>query len=106
MLSFTSYTKIGLRIATFLGFICAGLSFLAALVYLVLKLIYWDRFAAGMIPMLLGSMFLGSLQLFFIGFVGEYIMSINTRMIHRPLVVEDERINFDNSDKISDSSDD
>lgn len=95
MLSFTSYTKIGLRIATFLGFICAGLSFLAALVYLVLKLIYWDRFAAGMIPMLLGSMFLGSLQLFFIGFVGEYIMSINTRMIHRPLVVEDERINFD-----------
>lgn len=98
MLSFTSYTKIGLRIATFLGFICAGLSFLAALVYLVLKLIYWDRFAAGMIPMLLGSMFLGSLQLFFIGFVGEYIMSINTRMIHRPLVVEDERINFDDSD--------
>ncbi len=105
MLSFTSYTKIGLRIATFLGFICAGLSFLAALVYLVLKLIYWDRFAAGMIPMLLGSMFLGSLQLFFIGFVGEYIMSINTRMIHRPLVVEDERINFDNSDKSDNDSD-
>lgn len=102
MLSFTSYTKIGLRIATFLGFICAGLSFLAALVYLVLKLIYWDRFAAGMIPMLLGSMFLGSLQLFFIGFVGEYIMSINTRMIHRPLVVEDERINFDKNDGESD----
>lgn len=106
MLSFTSYTKIGLRIATFLGFICAGLSFLAALVYLVLKLIYWDRFAAGMIPMLLGSLFLGSLQLFFIGFVGEYIMSINTRMIHRPLVVEDERINFGDSDKKSDNYDD
>lgn len=106
MLSFTSYTKIGLRIATFLGFICAGLSFLAALIYLVLKLIYWDRFAAGMIPMLLGSLFLGSLQLFFIGFVGEYIMSINTRMIHRPLVVEDERINFGDSDKKSDNLND
>lgn len=98
MLSFTSYTKIGLRLSTFMGFICSGLSFIAAIVYLILKLIYWDRFAAGMIPALLGMLFLGSLQLFFIGIVGEYIMSINTRIIHRPLVIEDERINFDKSD--------
>lgn len=94
MLSFTSYTKIGLRVATFMGFLCAALSFLAGIVYLILKFIYWDRFAAGMTPLLIGMFFLGSLQLFFIGFVGEYIMSINTRVIHRPLVIEEERINF------------
>lgn len=94
MLSFTSYTKIGLRLATFLGFGCAAISFLIGLIYLILKFIYWDRFVAGMIPMLIGMFFLGSLQLFFIGFVGEYIMSINTRVINRPLVIEDERINF------------
>lgn len=99
MLSFTSYTKIGLRMATFLGFLCAALSFLAAAVYLVLKFIYWDRFAAGMIPMLIGMFFIGSLQLFFIGFVGEYIMSINTRVIHRPLVIEEKRYNFDEDDE-------
>lgn len=99
MLSFTSYTKIGLRMATFLGFLCAALSFLAAAIYLVLKFIYWDRFAAGMIPMLIGMFFIGSLQLFFIGFVGEYIMSINTRVIHRPLVIEEKRYNFDEEDE-------
>ncbi|MBE6844781.1 MAG: glycosyltransferase family 2 protein [Ruminococcus sp.] len=99
MLSFTSYTKIGLRMATFLGFLCAALSFLAAAVYLVLKFIYWERFAAGMIPMLIGMFFIGSLQLFFIGFVGEYIMSINTRVIHRPLVIEEKRYNFDDADE-------
>lgn len=95
MLSFTSYTKAGLRIATFLGFILSALSLFAALVYLVLKLIYWDQFPAGMIPILLVVSVLGSVQLFFIGLLGEYIMSINQRVMKRPLVVEEERINFD-----------
>ncbi|MCR5147498.1 MAG: glycosyltransferase family 2 protein [Eubacterium sp.] len=95
MLSFTSYTKAGLRIATFLGFILSALSLVAALVYLVLKLIYWDQFPAGMIPVLLVVSVLGSVQLFFIGLLGEYIMSINQRVMKRPLVVEEERINFD-----------
>ena len=94
MLSFTSYTKIGLRIATFSGFIIALLSFLVGLVYLIMKLIWWDRFPAGMVPVLLGVFFLGSLQLFFIGLLGEYIMSINSRVMKRPLVVEEERLNF------------
>ena len=66
-----------------------------ALVYLVMKLIWWDRFPAGMAPMLIGMLFLGSVQLFFIGFLGEYIMSINQRVMKRPLVIEEERINFD-----------
>ena len=95
MLSFTSYTKVGLRIATFLGFVMAIISMIAAVIYLVLKLIYWDRFVAGMAPILLAVLVLGSIQLFFIGFMGEYILSINKRVMKRPLVIEEERINFD-----------
>ena len=95
MLSFTSYTKVGLRMATFFGLLTGGASFLVAVAYLIMKLLYWDRFAAGMAPLLIGMCFLGSIQLFFIGFLGEYIMSINTRVMHRPLVIEEERINFD-----------
>lgn len=95
MLSFTSYTKTGLRLATILGFIMSALSMLIAIVYLVLKLVYWDRFVAGMTPILLAVCILGSVQLFFIGFLGEYVLSINKRMMKRPLVIEEERINFD-----------
>ncbi|HAE80571.1 MAG TPA: glycosyl transferase, partial [Lachnoclostridium sp.] len=92
MLSFTSYTKVGLRVATFFGSICAGISMLIALVYLIMKLIHWYDFSAGMAPMLIGMLFLGSVQIFFIGVVGEYILSINSRVMKRPLVVEEERI--------------
>lgn len=95
MLSFTSYTKIGLRLATFSGAIVAGISFLIGLIYLILKLLYWDRFPAGTVPILIGIFFLGALQIFFIGFLGEYILSINTRIMKRPLVVEEKRINFE-----------
>lgn len=95
MLSITSYTKIGLRLASFAGFIVAALSAVIGIVYLILKLIYWDRFAAGLAPMLIGMFFLGAVQLMFIGFLGEYIMSINSRVMNRPLVVEERRINFD-----------
>lgn len=94
MLSFTSYTKIGLRLATFSGFILSGLGILAAVIYFILKIIYWDRFQAGMAPLIIGMFLLGSIQLFFIGLVGEYIMSMNLRIMNRPLVVEEERINF------------
>ena len=95
MLSFTSYTKGGLRLATFFGAFCCFVSFVVGIAYLIMKLMYWDRFAAGMAPVLIGMCFLGSVQIFFIGLLGEYIMSINTRVMHRPLVVEEERINFD-----------
>ncbi len=94
MLSFTSYTKFGLRLATFLGVFSGIISVIVAMVYLVLKLIYWDRFTAGMVPLILLVSFLGSLQLFFIGLLGEYILSMNRRLMNRPLVVEEERINF------------
>ena len=99
MLSITSYTKVGLRLATIFGSICAGLSMVVALVYLVMKLIWWDRFPAGMAPMLIGMLFLGSIQIFFIGLLGEYIMSINQRVMKRPLVIEEERLNFGGDEK-------
>ncbi len=94
MLSFTSYTKIGLRLATFGGAIAFTISLIIAIIYLVMKLIWWDRFQAGMIPMLLGMLFLGSVQILFIGIIGEYVLAINQRTMKRPLVVEEERINF------------
>lgn len=94
MLSFTSYTKVGLRLATFLGVGCGIVSGIAAVVYLIMKLIYWDRFAAGMAPVLIGMFFLGSVQLVFMGLIGEYVLGINRRVMKRPLVVEEERINF------------
>lgn len=95
MLGITSYTKIILRLATFIGFFVGVISLLLSIVYLVLKLIYWNSFPAGTAPILIGMFFLGSLQLFFIGILGEYIMNINTKVLKRPLVVEEERINFD-----------
>lgn len=99
MLSVTSYTKVALRVATFIGAICSGISFLVAIVYLIMKLIWWDRFPAGIAPMLIGLLFLGSVQILFIGLVGEYVLSINQRVMNRPLVVEEERINFAQEDK-------
>ena len=99
MLSITSYTKVGLRMATIFGSFCSAVSMVVAIVYLVMKLMYWDRFLAGMAPLLIGMCFLGSIQIFFIGLVGEYILSINSRVMKRPLVVEEERINFDEEDK-------
>ena len=94
MIGLTSYTKGIMRIATIGGFILAIINFIVGLVYLIMKLIYWDRFMAGMAPILLGEFFMGSILLFFIGFLGEYILNMNTRIMKRPLVVEEERINF------------
>lgn len=94
MLSFTSYTKVGLRLCTFFGIGCGLLSFIIGVAYLIMKLIWWNRMGAGMAPVLIGVFFIGAVQLFFIGFIGEYIMSINQRVMKRPLVIEEERINF------------
>lgn len=97
MLSFTSYTKMGMRIATIAGFTLSALSLLAAGIYLILKLTHWNTFPAGSIPVLLSVLVLGSVQLFFIGLLGEYVMGMNTRIMNRPLVIEEERINFSES---------
>jgi polyisoprenyl-phosphate glycosyltransferase len=94
MLGITSYSKMVMRLATISGFIIAGMSFAVAMYYLIMKLVYWDRFPLGTAPIIISIFFLGSIQLFFIGFLGEYILNINTRVIKRPLVVEERRINF------------
>ena len=99
MLSFTSYTKIGLRLATFIGFGLYAVSVVIAIIYFILKLLHWNDFPAGMTPILLGVFVIGSMQLFFIGLLGEYIMNMNARLMNRPLVIEQERINFDKDEK-------
>lgn len=96
MQGFTSYTKAGLRLATFVGFLFSAVTMLIALFYFVSKILWWDAFQVGIAPVVIGMFFLGSIQLFFLGLLGEYILSINARVMHRPLVVEEKRINFDN----------
>jgi glycosyltransferase involved in cell wall biosynthesis len=94
MLGFTGHTKVPLRLATMFGFATGLLSFVVALVYLVLKLMFWQNFTIGLAPVVVGLFFLGSVQLLFIGILGEYIGAIHTKVTKRPLVVESERINF------------
>lgn len=94
MLSFTSYTKIGLRFATFIGMGAGVVSALIGLGYFIYKLFNWNTFDAGIAPIMIVICLIGSIQLFFLGFLGEYILSINQRVMNRPLVVEEERINF------------
>lgn len=94
MLGFTSHTKVPLRLATMFGFAASAMFFLIGLVYLGYKLVFWDRFALGVAPVVIGLFFFGSVQLFFIGIIGEYIGAIHTKVMKRPLVVERERLNF------------
>lgn len=96
MLGITSYSKIPLRLATMAGFFLSIISLFLSAVFLILKCIFWNSFSAGTAPILIGLFFFSSVQLFFIGLLGEYIASINTRVMKRPLVVERERINFEN----------
>ncbi len=94
MLGITSYSKSVMRIATMLGFGLAIVSFLIGLYTVVMKLINWDTYPVGTAAMVVGVFVLGSIQLFFIGMLGEYILNINARILNRPLVVEERRINF------------
>jgi len=94
MLGFTSHSKVPLRLATLTGFAAAFLSLLTGFIYLGYKLLFWERFSLGVAPLIIGFFFFGSVQLFFIGILGEYIGAIHTQVLKRPLVVEKERINF------------
>jgi len=95
MLGMTSYTKIPLRVATLMGFLFAGLSLVVGLCYLLAKLLFWNTFSAGAAPVVVGMFFLGSVQLVFLGVVGEYVGAVFTYVQNRPLVIERERINFE-----------
>lgn len=91
MLGFTSHSRLPLRLATMAGFAMAALSLLVALVFLVLKLAFWERFPAGYAPAVIGVFFLGSLQIFLVGILGEYVGAVLTQVRHRPWVVEKAR---------------
>lgn len=95
MLGITSYSKTLMRMATFLGFGLAGICALIALTTFIKKLCNWNSFSGGMAAATIGVFFIGAIQLFFIGILGEYVLSINARVIRRPLVIEEGRINFE-----------
>lgn len=94
MLGFTSHSKAPLRFATILGFATALGSLIVGLGYLVYKLAFWSSFSVGVAPLVIGLFFFASVQLFFLGIVGEYVGAIYTHVLKRPLVIEKERINF------------
>jgi hypothetical protein len=93
-LGIVHHSKVPLRLATMAGFAMGTLSMVAALGYLVAKLLFWNQFELGLAPILIGFFFISSVQLFFVGIVGEYIGSIWTQVRHHPLVFEKERLNF------------
>jgi glycosyltransferase involved in cell wall biosynthesis len=94
MLGITNHSKVPLRLATMLGFATATFSLFVALIYFIAKLIFWNYFSFGTAPLVIGLFFFSSVQLFFIGIIGEYIGAIHTQVLKRPLVIEKERINF------------
>lgn len=94
MLGITSYTKVGMHLATIFGALIAMVCFIIGMVYLIIKLCNWNSMPVGIAPLIICVLFVGAIQLFFIGFIGEYIVNINQRVMNRPLVVEEERINF------------
>ncbi len=94
MLGITNHSKVPLRIATMTGFIVALISLVVALGYFGYKLIFWDKFQVGIAPLVIGLFFFSSVQLFFVGIIGEYVGAIHTQVLRRPLVVEKERVNF------------
>lgn len=95
MLGITSHSRVPLRLATMAGFTLSAVSLLISVVYLLLKLLFWEEFAMGTAPILIGMFFFASAQLFFIGLLGEYVSAILRHVSNRPLVVEQERINFE-----------
>jgi glycosyltransferase involved in cell wall biosynthesis len=99
MLGITSYSKIPLRLVAMAGFFLSAFSLFISVIFLIVKILFWNTFNAGMAPVMIGLFFFSSVQLFFIGLLGEYISSINVRVMKRPLVIEKERINFEISNK-------
>jgi len=99
MLGLTSHSKVPLRIATMMGFTLSFFSFVIAVGYLIAKIFFWRSFEFGLAPIIIGLFLFSSVQLFFIGMVGEYIGFIHTQILKRPLVTEKERVNFENDER-------
>ncbi len=95
MTGLVNHSKLPLRLAVLTGFLIGGASFVVAVVYFVLKLLWWDTFSLGLAPLVIGMFFLSGVQLLFIGIIGEYLGAVWIQVKNRPLVIEEERINFD-----------
>ena len=93
-LGIMNHSKFPLRLATLLGFVSAAIMLILAFGYLVAKLVFWNQFSLGIAPILIGFFLFSSIQLFFVGVLGEYIGAIFTQVKNRPLVFEKERLNF------------
>ncbi|SVE14497.1 uncharacterized protein METZ01_LOCUS467351, partial [marine metagenome] len=98
MTGFVNQTKLPLRIAVLSGFILATFSFMVALGYFIYKVLYWDTFTVGLAPLVIGMFFFSAIQLIFTGIIGEYLGAVWTQVKNKPLVIEEERINFDHED--------
>lgn len=100
MIGITSYTKTLMRMATFIGGILGIFSLLFAIFIFINKLLNWNEYPVGTASIIIGIFFIGAVQLFFIGILGEYILSINTRVLKRPLVVIEKKLNFDEDNEV------
>lgn len=99
MLGITSYSKMVMRMATLIGFAVSIVSLCVALFTFVYKLLHWESYPIGSAAISIGVFFFGAVQLFFVGLLGEYVLSINTRTMNHPLVIEERRVNFDVKEK-------
>ncbi len=95
ILGIIGHSKVPLRIIVFSGFAGAILSFLLAIAYSIYKLLFWKSFSVGVAPLVIGNFFIFSVELLFLGIIGEYVGAIHTQVQKRPLVVERERVNFE-----------
>jgi polyisoprenyl-phosphate glycosyltransferase len=95
MLGITNLSKVPLRLVTFSGFVCSALCILVSSFYFLYKLLFWNTFSVGVAPLIIGLFFFASLQMTFLGIIGEYIGAIHTFVQNRPLVFEKERVNFE-----------
>lgn len=98
MSGFVNHSKLPLRLATFSGFCLAGISLLIALAYFIYKLLFWETFSLGLAPLVIGLFFFSAVQLIFIGIIGEYVGVILTQVKNHPLVIEDEKLNFEDKE--------
>lgn len=101
MLGITSYTKTLMRMATFIGGVLGIFSLLFAIFIFMNKLLNWNEYPVGTASIIIGIFLIGAIQLFFIGILGEYILSINTRVLKRPLVVVEKKLNFDEDNEVA-----
>ncbi|ATM88377.1 glycosyltransferase family 2 protein [Yersinia massiliensis] len=95
MLGITNHSKVPLRLMVIGGAMLAGLSLLAAFGFLIAKLVFWNSFQMGIAPLLISLFFFSSVQILFLGMLGEYLGSVHTKIRNMPLVIESERVNFD-----------